>query len=209
MSLQCDIVNDQDVEQLMTMDSQFRVIHDKYGVPPNWSRPSGFVSLAKMILEQQVSLASARAHFLKLNNYIAEFAPKHILRLSDEEMRACQISRQKATYLRALSIAVMNGDIDFFALAQQPKPAVISQLTTIKGIGVWTAEVYLMFCLQDKDVFPMGDIALINTVRELWQLTDKEEIISKTEEWKPLRTLASYFLWHYYLRKRNRPSEVA
>ena len=94
------------------MDTLFTYINEKYGPPPDWTRPQGFVSLTKIILEQQVSLASATAHFIKLNNYLQAFTPSNILRLTDEEMRTCQISRQKAKYLRALSASILNGDIN-------------------------------------------------------------------------------------------------
>src|SRR3569832_1979923 len=100
----------------------------------------------------------------------------HILQLSDEEMRRCQISRQKAGYLRGLSNAILKGDIDLDKLPALDEPEVRKQLTSNKGIGHWTADIYLMFCLQAKDIFPMGDIAVINTVKELSGAKTKEEI---------------------------------
>lgn len=201
------IVNQKDIKQLTKMDSIFASIDEKFGHPPNWTRPPGFVSLSKIILEQQVSLASANAHFLKLNTYLQGITPSNILRLSDEEMRICQISRQKTIYLRALSIAILHGEIDLEALAGQNETEVREKLTYIKGIGNWTADIYLMFCLQSKDIFPSGDIAILNTVRELSKVKTKEEIISLSEKWKPFRSLATYYLWHYYLSKRHKPYE--
>ena len=112
------IVNKSDIKKLTTSHKIFSFIKNKYGIPPNWQRPEGFVSLSKIILEQQVSLASAEAHFKKLNNYLNEFSPTEILKLTDEEMRACQISRQKAKYLRALSQAVLNKELDFEELSK-------------------------------------------------------------------------------------------
>src|ERR1700741_4717274 len=97
------IVEPKDIQQLIKKDKIIAVIYKNHGAPPNWSRPQGFISLSKIILEQQVSLASALAHFNKLNNYISSFTPKNILKLSDAEMRTCQISRQKTKYLRCLS----------------------------------------------------------------------------------------------------------
>lgn len=201
-----DIVNQEDIRQLIKFDELFPFILDKYGPPPNWTRPQGFVSLSKIILEQQVSLASANAHFLKLNDYLPEFTPSDILKLTDEEIRGCQISRQKSKYLRALSIAIINRDIDLDELPKYTEAEVRTQLTNIKGIGDWTTDIYLMFCLQAKDIFPLGDVAVVNTVKELSDAKTKEEIIFLAENWKPLRSLASYFLWHYYLKKRNRTS---
>ena len=198
------IVNKKDCIKLFKIDPVFADIHTLYGEPPNWSRPPGFVSLSKIILEQQVSLASAKAHFEKLNGYISEFTPQNILQLNDEEMRSCQISRQKAYYLRALSTAIENKEINLDAFSGMKEEEIRPQLTQIKGIGQWTSDIYLMFCLQSRDIFPIGDIALVNTVKELTDARTREEIIARAESWQPLRSLASYFLWHYYLRKRNR-----
>lgn len=202
-----NIVNNKDINILTEKDSIFQKIQTLYGNPPNWMRPPGFVTLSKMILEQQVSLASAKAHFVKLNNYLNGFTPENILKLSDEEMRNCQISRQKAKYLRALSIAVIEGLLDLDELTQLEEVEIREKLTSIKGIGNWTTDVYLMFCLQFKDIFPIGDIAVVQTVQELSDSKTKEEILEYSEQWRPLRSLAVYFLWHYYLKKRNRPSE--
>jgi len=198
------IVNDSDIKKLTTSHKIFSFIKDKYGIPPNWKRPEGFVSLSKIILEQQVSLASAEAHFIKLNSYLPEFSSSEIMKLTDEEMRSCQISRQKAKYLRALSQAVLLNELDFDELSGISADEVRKKLTSIKGIGDWTTDIYLMFCLQSKDIFPLGDIALITTIKELTRVRSKEGIIRFTEKLKPLRSLAAYYLWFYYLKKRNR-----
>lgn len=198
------IVNQEDIKRLVEQDKLFAAIFKQYGPPPDWSRVPGFVSLAKIILEQQVSLASANAHFQKLHAYIGEFSPSNILKLTDEEMRSCQISRQKAKYLRALSTAILEEAIDLETLTGLTEPEIRTQLTGIKGIGHWTTDIYLMFCLQAKDVFPIGDIAVVNTIRELSGAQTVDEILLLAERWKPLRSLAVFFLWHYYLKKRNR-----
>jgi len=202
-----DIVNPEDIIRLIGLDHIFAEICERYGIPPNWKRPQGFISLSKLILEQQVSLASANAHFIKLNAFVGEFTPSNLLRLTDEEMRNCHISRQKAKYLRALSEAILSGNLNLESLPKLNEPEVRKQLTEITGIGHWTADVYLMFCLQSKDIFPIGDIAVVNTIKELTDAKTKEEIILLAEKWKPLRSLAVYFLWHHYLKKRNRTSD--
>jgi DNA-3-methyladenine glycosylase II len=205
-NLNKQIVNHKDIQSLIKKDKIFAHIHDAFGHPPNWIRPQGFVSLSKIILEQQVSLSSANAHFLKLHTYLGEFTPLNILKLNDIEMRSCQVSRQKATYLRALSTAILDGVIDFGELHELNEDEIRKRLTAIKGIGVWTTDIYLMFCMQSKDIFPLGDIAIIKTVKELSDANTKEEIARLSGKWKPFRSLASYFLWHHYLKKRNRPS---
>jgi len=200
------IVNQHDITELLKVDKIFVTINDLYGAPPNWNRPQGFITLSRIILEQQVSLQSANAHFNKLNSYLPAFTSEEILKLSDEEMRKCQITRQKSTYLRALSAAILDRKLDLDRLSLLPVPDTRTQLKNIKGIGDWTVDVYLMFCLQVKDVFPIGDIAVVNTIKELTGIESKEEIIMRSERWQPYRSLATYFLWHYYLSKRNRGS---
>ena len=199
-----NIVNKKDIDQLIQIDRIFAFINDRYGKPPDWTRPPGFISLSRIILEQQLSLSSAQAHFLRLSNYLQEFTPSNILKLTDEEMRNCHISRQKALYLRTLSASVLRGETELEKLSDLDETAARKQLTSVKGIGNWTADIYLMFCLQLKDIFPVGDIAIVNTVRELCGVKTKNEILLLAEKWIPFRSLASYFLWHYYLSSRNR-----
>lgn len=199
-----NIVNRKDINQLLSRDKIFAFIYELYGAPPDWSKPQGFISLSQIIIGQQVSLSSAKAHFNKLNNFLNKFSPVNILKLNDEEMRECQITRQKAKYLRALSMAIINGDIDPGKFSGQDEAEVRKQLISINGIGDWTADIYLMFCLQAKDIFPIGDIAVVNTIKELTGAKTKTGILLYAEKWRPLRSLAVYFLWHYYLSKRNR-----
>ena len=198
------IVNQSDTDKLFRADTIFETILALYGSPPDWNRPQGFATLAKIILEQQVSLQSANAHFNKLNSYLPTFTPNELLKLSDQEMRQCQISRQKSIYLRTLSSAILDGSIDLEKFTELPLDEVRAQLKKIKGIGDWTVDIYLMFCLQAKDIFPVGDVAVINTIKELTGSLNRNEIIIRSEKWKPLRSLATFFLWHYYLRKRMR-----
>lgn len=198
-----DIVNEKDITTLTGSDKVIASIYYRHGAPPNWSRPPGFISLSKIILEQQVSLASAQAHFLKLNDFIGEFTPANILKLTDAEMLTSQISRQKSKYLRRLSTALLNKELDLEKLSGLDEPEIRRQLVNLKGIGNWTADIYLMFCLQAKDIFPIGDIAVVNTIKELTPARTKEEIILLSERWKPLRSLASYFFWHHYLEERK------
>ena len=203
-----NIVNTRDINALKKKDTVFEAIANKYGDPPNWSREPGFVTLSRIILEQQISLASANAHYNRLREYVKKFTPRNILRLSDGEMRNCQISRQKAGYLRALSEAVVEKRIILEDLKNQDIESTREQLMNIKGIGAWTSDIYLMFCLQEKDIFPYGDIAVLNAVKELIPETENGKIKLLAEKWKPYRSLAAYYFWYYYLRKRNRSFEA-
>jgi DNA-3-methyladenine glycosylase II len=119
-------------------------------------------------------------------------------------MRSCQISRQKSSWLRLLSSAIIDNFLDLEKISVKSEEEIRKELTNIKGIGNWTVDVYLMFCLQAKNMLPIGDIALFNTIKELTPANTKEEMISFAERLKPLRSLATYFLWHHYLEKRKK-----
>lgn len=199
------IITTETVEQLCRLDSIFLKIKDQYGIPHNWQRPAGFVTLCRMVLEQQVSLESAFSTYQKLNHHVSGvFHPSHLLSMTDEEMRACGVSRQKARYLRCVATAVLDKSIIFEEMDDMSDEAVHDYLTKITGIGKWTANVYLIFVLQRRDILPLGDIAVVNTVKELKGAKDKLEVGEMGNAWRPLRTVATFFLWHYYLSKRRR-----
>eukprot|EP01037_Dinobryon_pediforme_P011280 gene11280-11367_t len=146
-------------DELAAVDADLDGIIKTYGYPPLWSRPNTFETLVHIILEQQVSLASALSALNKLKESIQEITPARILLLTDDEMRSCYCSRQKTTYIRYLAEALLSGQLKLDELEQQPDEIVRAKLTTLKGIGNWTADVYLMFVLQHADVFPIGDLA--------------------------------------------------
>ncbi len=198
------IVNPVDLKRLLALDPVLKTIIDTYGSPAVISRPEGYISLVKIILEQQVSLASAVAHFRKLNSYMGEFTPKRLLSLTDEELRECHISRQKTAYLRGLSQAILSGELQLENLSTMQEDDVRKQLTKLKGIGDWTADIYLMFCLRSKNIFPIGDIVLVNTLKELYGLQSREDMLEHSKQWEPNRSLATQLLWHHYLKKRGR-----
>ena len=199
------IVNSTDIHKLIALDPVFKSIFETYGTPENYERAEGFETLCRIILEQQVSLASGKAHYVKLKNYISIYTPEQLLKLSDVEFKNCFISKQKATYLRALSNAILTNQIDLSLLSSLSEAEIRLQLTAIKGIGNWTADVYLMFCLQHKNIFPIGDIAIRQSIKTLYQIEDREVMTKLAETWKPYQSLACYFLWHFYLKSRNRP----
>tara|TARA_R110000850_G_scaffold216097_1_gene341632 strand:+ start:23801 stop:24406 length:606 start_codon:yes stop_codon:yes gene_type:complete len=192
------------IPYLLKKDKVFQQIVDLYGEPTISTRPEGFESLCKLIIEQQVSLASAKACYLKMESFLGKVTPQNIIKTSDEDLRNNSVSKQKTVYLKELSKAIINKELDLETLSQKTEEQIKAELIAIKGIGNWTAEVYIMFCLQKEDVFPIGDIALQNTLKELFPITTKEEMITLSENWKPNRSLATYFFWHYYLKKRNR-----
>ncbi len=192
--------------ELADIDKSFKLIINQYGYAPCWSRKPIFSTLIHIILEQQVSLASAKAAFDKLQSYIGIVSPQNILRLSDEEMKACYFSRQKMSYARCLSEAVMNGDLKIESLIHEDDDTIRNTLIKIKGIGNWTVDVFLMMCLHSTDIFPLGDIALVNSLKHIKQLhpyATKETLLSVIEPWKPYRTIAAYLLWHAYICRKG------
>jgi DNA-3-methyladenine glycosylase II len=193
--------------ELAKRDPLFSSILANYGYPPLWSREPGFPTLIRIILEQQVSLASANAAYLKLEAAVGIISPAAILLLSDEALKACYFSRQKINYARHLSRAVDSGELALDKLALQPDHIVRQELLKLKGVGEWTVDVYLMMALQRVDRFPLGDIALVKSMKENKQLpgdTSRETLLGISNEWKPYRTIAAFMLWHAYLVKRRR-----
>jgi DNA-3-methyladenine glycosylase II len=189
---------------LVERDTVFKELHVQYGNPLVPTRPEGFQTLVKLILEQQVSLESARACYVKIEMALGEVYPQLVLSASDEVLRACGVSRQKSSYLKNLAEAILNKELVLETLSEKHPDEVRNELIQIKGIGHWTIDVYLMFCLQSPDILPIGDIALVNTLKELYGCNDKAEMLALAENWKPYRSMATYFLWHHYLQKRNR-----
>ncbi|WP_379086358.1 DNA-3-methyladenine glycosylase family protein [Pedobacter sp. UC225_65] len=178
-----------------------------YTYPPMWTRPNTFESLIHIILEQQVSLASALATLNKLREKLIEITPEALLLLSDEELKACYFSRQKTTYAKHLAQAMVDGALDLAALETLSDEEIRSNLSQLKGIGNWTIDVYLMFVLQRTDLFPIGDLAAVNALKQLKKLpahTTREDLLAIAETWKPYRTVATMLLWHYYLSTRKK-----
>ncbi len=194
----------QAVEYLIAIEPIFKNIIEKYGLPTIPRRPQGFETLVLLILEQQVSIDSAKATFLKLKAKEKDFEPESLLLLTDEEYRSFGVSRQKTSYIKALSHSIITNSIDLESLSAKTSQQVRDELIKIKGIGNWTIDVYLMFSLQSPDIIPLGDIAVVNTIKELLAIHDKQEMESYVSKWSPHRSLATFLLWHYYLNKRNR-----
>ena len=194
-------------DQLAKTDADLGRIITAYGYPPLWTRPNTFESLVHIILEQQVSLASALSALNKLKERLPELTPANMLSLTDQELRECYISRQKTIYIRSLAEAILSGQIDLEEFNQLDNEEVRNALTKLKGIGNWTADVYLMFVLGRADIFPIGDLAAVNALKRVKSLsanTTKDEILDISEKWKPCRTVASMMLWHYYLSQKLR-----
>jgi DNA-3-methyladenine glycosylase II len=194
------------VDKLIIQNPHFQVIIEKHGTPPFWHREPNFETLIRVILEQQVSLASAKAAYDKLIQKINNITPQKVLALTDEELKSCYFSRQKIKYARALSEEIESKRLDIELLNQKSEPEIRAKLTKVKGIGNWTVDVYLLLCLHHIDIFPIGDLAAVNALRMLGLTTkasQKEEILALMETAKPYRSVATYLLWHYYIEEKG------
>ena len=192
--------------KLAKQDQDLNNIILQYGFPPMWTRPASFQTLILTILEQQVSLASAYAAFKKLKAKIGFVTPAKILSLTDKELRACYFSRQKIIYARELANAIQSKKIQLKRLTLLHDQGIRVEMIKLKGIGHWTIDVYLMHALQRTDLFPLGDIALVNSLKEVKQLSkdiSKDEMLAIAEPWRPYRTIAAMILWHSYIQKRG------
>lgn len=191
---------------LANKHSYFNDIIKQYGYPPMFVRSLSFETLVQIILEQQVSLASAKAAYNKLKEKISIVTVSNFLKLSNEDLKACYFSRQKIVYTNCLAVEIKNGNLSLDLLIDMKDDKIKSELKKIKGIGDWSADVFLMMALQSCNCFPMGDVALIKSVKEVLNLpntTTKEEIELLTNDWKPYRTIAAFLLWWAYINKRK------
>ncbi len=190
------------VDILCGQDRDLSEIVRTCGPPPLWAREADFATLIRIILEQQVSLASAKAAFQRLLAAVDPLTPELFLQLDDPTLKAMGFSRQKMAYGRNLSREVVEGRLDIAALSAMDDSMVRSELTRIEGIGRWTADIFLLMALRRPDIWPKGDLALAVAIQQLKKLRSRptiEEIDELGEPWKPWRAVAARLLWHYYL----------
>ena len=197
------------VRELTERDADLARVVQKYGVPPLWVREPGFPTLVYIILEQQVSLASARALFQKLETVISPFTPEKFLKLTEVEMRQLGFSRQKSHYTRLLADAINQKQFDLDALHELHDDHAREKLVALKGIGRWTSDIYLLSALRRPDIWPTGDLALATAVQEVKQLRTRpspEKLEKMSAPWRPFRAIAARLFWHAYLCKRGQSS---
>ena len=207
LQLPLKLIDDQSLLQgisyLTRRDSDLAKIVQQLGTPPLWSREPGFATLIHIILEQQVSLASAKAAFLKLEGAADQVTPRRFFEFSDEALKSFGFSRQKTRYGRLLATALLQNELNLETLQEQDDDTVRRELTKITGIGAWTANIYLLMALRRPDVLPVGDLALAKAIQEVKQLParpDSAQLEKIALPWQPWRSVAVRILWHYYLR---------
>lgn len=195
------------VHELATRDADLAGIVARHGPPPLWDREPGFPTLLHIVLEQQVSLASARAAYDRLLATVDPLTPRRFLELTDAQLLTIGFSRQKARYGRALAEAIETGTLDLEALEPLDDEAVHLALQSVPGIGPWTSTVYLLMVLLRPDLWPVGDIALAESVGEVKKLGRRPtaaEMAELGEAWRPWRSVAARLFWHDYLARRGR-----
>ncbi len=195
------------IGELVQKEPAFQAVVDRFGSPPLWEREAGFPTLVRIILEQQVSLASARAAFERLLVSVGDLTPERFLQLDDDALKTIGFSRQKTRYSRALAKSVLDRTLVLETLAGLSDDEVRKELTAIKGVGTWTANIYLLMAMQRPDVWPRGDIALASAYQKLkgWAVRPDNETMEQIGEvWSPWRSVAARLLWHFYLSERGR-----
>lgn len=188
--------------ELCARDEDLGEVVARHGPPPMWEREPGFPTLVHIILEQQVSLASARAAFGRLVAAASPLTPPNFLTFDDSALRGFGFSRQKTIYVRELARAVVAGDFDPRALEHMPDEEARAALMRLKGVGSWTADVYLLMALRRPDVFPAGDLGLLVAAASLKCLPARptpDELNALAENWRPWRAVAARILWQHYL----------
>jgi DNA-3-methyladenine glycosylase II len=192
------------VHYLESKDRMLQSVVAQYGPPPLWEREQGFATLIFIILEQQVSLASARAAYDKLLMHMDPLTPDGFLGLTDDQLKGFGFSRQKTSYGCQLANAILDKSLDLANLADLDDEQAKAQLMQVKGIGSWSADIYLLRALGRPDVWPSGDLALAVAVQRLRGLATRpspKELDSESRAWRPWRAVAARILWHYYLNK--------
>jgi len=194
-------------QQLASCDRRLGAALARNGVPPLWARPQGFGTLLRIILEQQVSLAAARTMLGRLTESLGPLTPATIARTGELGLRKRGITRQKASYCIGLAAMVLAGSLDLRKLQSLDDDEVWSRLTAVRGIGSWTAGVYLLMALRRPDVWPSGDLALLNSAKLVLRprgRLDQHRLDGIADRWKPYRSIAARILWHDYLRRAGR-----
>jgi len=199
------------LRSLAERDADMARLLAELGAPPKWFREPGFPTLVHIILEQQISLASARAAFTRLLSLAAPLTPQNFLALDERQLKQAGFSRQKIIYARHLAQLISDGQLNLQALDALDDVEVKAELTKVKGIGAWTADIYLLMALRRPDAWPVGDLALAVAVQKVKRLAARPapgELAAIGEAWQPWRAVAARLLWHYYLNKGMKDKRI-
>jgi len=190
------------VAELARRDPHLAAVVARHGAPPLWDRPAGFQTLVQIILEQQISLSAGRAAYERLERLAGAVTPERVAALAEADLRGAGLTRQKSGYIRDIAKAIVVGDFDPDALATLDDDEARAALIKLRGIGAWTANIYLLMALGRADIWPSGDLALVAAMREVKRmrsLPTAERVERITRAWSPWRAVAARVLWHHYL----------
>ncbi len=188
--------------EVARLDEDMARLLKDHGTPPLWDRKPGYATLVRIILEQQVSLASADAMYRRLTSAIPTITAQSMIEAGALHLRSFGVTRQKAAYFINVAEAIQSGELDLESLAKENDESAIEKLVAVKGVGPWTAKIYLLMVLGRPDVWPVGDVALATAVQNLrgWQRRPTQPELSEiAQAWRPHRATAARMLWHYYL----------
>ena len=191
---------------LARRDKDLAFVLKQYGPPPLWGRKPGFPTLVQIILEQQVSLASAAALYRRLNKSVVPFRPDRMLLMGEPHLRSIGLTRQKTAYCLHLSELLCEKRLNLNQLSRLSDEDAKSRLMEVKGIGSWSAHIYLLMALRRPDVWPANDLALAVAVKHLKKLNSKpdpDELLKLAEPWRPFRSVAARMLWQHYLARQK------
>ena len=200
------------VAELARRDPHLAAVVARHGAPPLWDRAPGFQTLVQIILEQQISLSAGRAAYGRLERLAGAVTPERVTALSEADLRSAGLTRQKSAYIRGLALAIIAGDFDPARLAEMDDQSARTELIKLKGVGAWTADIYLLMALGRADIWPSGDLALVAAIREvkrLRSLPSSDRIGRITRAWSPWRAVAARVLWHHYLSTPRSRAKVS
>lgn len=199
------------LDALVALQPRLAPMREAVGVVMPRTNPKHFAGMAKVICGQQISVQSAAAIWGRFSQIPDALDPQTYLLLDEDTVRAAGFSRSKFLTLRAVSEAVASGELDFAQLDTLPGDEAIARLVALKGIGPWTAEVYLLFCAAHPDIFPAGDLALLKAAHQGLGLDARptiKEMITIAADWSPHRSVAALLFWRYFAALKNRESSL-
>src|SRR6267143_1646076 len=200
------------VAELSRRDPHLAAVVARHGAPPLWDRPPGFGTLVQIILEQQISLSAGRAAYGRLERLAGAVTPERVAALTEADLRGAGLTRQKSSYIRGIAQVIVAGEFDPGALAALDDDQARAALIELRGVGAWTADIYLLMALGRADIWPSGDLALVAAIREVKRmrsLPSADRIGRITPAWSPWRAVAARVLWHHYLSTPRSRAKVS
>ena len=197
---------DKTIEKLIDLDPRLEQIKQTAGEVKPRSRPAGFTGLARIVCGQQLSVASADAIWRRVEEINASQSPQSFLNTEHETLRNTGLSNTKIATISLAANAIINNELDLENISNLSAEQACATLTQYKGIGPWTAEVYLLFCAAHPDIFPVGDLALRKAVAHAFGIAEgykPKDILAESLKWQPYRSVAALLFWRYYAAIRN------